>query len=410
MAERIYVALDRAFKMFFFFILAVLALKGEVFKVKTSFFSLSLTSVKNFIPVFIVWWSLLKIRKKVMPSLWFYMIFVVWFIVTILSPFRVAGLVSGYVLLIYALWFYGVQYVLSDRKTVISSMFVLIGIAWIVNILDLYYHYSVDIREIIERYPFWQGKNALGLFLVFALCLCGSVNAGKKRDWFFKINCVLLIVGIVFSYSRGAWLAAIVSVVGLLLCRFKKIIFVFAACVVLMVIISPKSISDRFGSVFKGGDANIKQRLELWDYTIEIIKKHPIIGTGLGTFEEMYRLEHPNGIPEKGEESRVIRHAHNLYLQMLSEIGVLGFSLFLVLVVIGFKRGIKYLRLEKDELFKSIRYGCLLAVVVFFVYSLTDCTTSWQFMGDSFSHINLLWLMFWAVVIKKNVETEDNIL
>lgn len=293
-----------------------------------------------------------------------------------------------YVLLIYILWFYSARDVLKPKNTAI----LFVSLAVLVNILDLYFHYSVGIGEVLEKYPFWDGKNALGLFLVMALCMSGSLNG---KVW--GVNSLLLIIGIVFTYSRGAWISGIVSCLGLLVYRLRRSALVILGCIAIFLIVFPRSISERAMD-----STNIRQRLELWHNSIEIIKKNPIIGTGLGTFTKVYRDNYPGSIPLSGEGSRVIRHAHSLYLQLLVETGIVGLAVFLVLVIIGFVFGIKNFLKERDP----VRYGSLLGIMAFLVYNITDCTTSWQFIGDSFSHINLIWVLLWAIVLKPQINTD----
>ena len=55
-----------------------------------------------------------------------------------------------------------------------------------------------------------------------------------------------------------------------------------------------------------------------WANTAEIFKDYPILGSGLGTFPSLY--------PDKEEGETLIRlyHAHNDYLEYLSELGMVG--------------------------------------------------------------------------------------
>lgn len=294
------------------------------------------------------------------------------------------------VLLIYILWFFSVRDVLKPKITAV----LFVSLAGLVNIINLYFHYSVGIEEVLEKYPFWPGKNALGLFLVMALCMSGSLPG---RIW--VLNSLLLIVGTVFSYSRGAWLSAIPVVLGLIIYRFKRLVFIIIACAAIFLIAAPKSLSTRVMD-----DTNIKERLALWDNTVEIIKKRPVFGSGLGTFTEVYRDTYPGSVPLKGSGSRIIRHAHSLYIQLLVETGITGLTIFLLLVTAGFLYGIRNFIKDRDP----VRYGSLLGILAFLVYSITDCTTSWQFIGDSFSHINLIWVLLWVIVLKPRMHTNTH--
>lgn len=406
MSDRFYKILERGFLVFFYILLAGLFLKGEVFRVHAKWFSLTFTSVKNFVLVFILWWVVLRIRQRprISPSpdvtsrlgsLWLLPVLILGIVSILFSAYRIESVRAGWVLLIYIIWFCSIRYVMEEDKHVKNSAILMISLAGVINLANLYFHNSVGLGEILEKYPFWQGKNALALFLVMALCLSGSFPG---MTW--GINSMLLILGIVFSYSRGAWFSGVIASMGLVMYRFKQAIWLVISCAIIIFIISPALVTERFSSIFNKDEINIRQRLDVWGNAMEMVKKKPLIGTGLGTFTEAYMDNYPDLVPLDGKESRQIRHAHNLYLQFLVETGVFGLVVFVFLIIAGLVYGLRNFIKEGNKMLKSIRYGSLLGIVAFLFYSITDCTTSWRFIGDSFSHINLIWLLLWVIVLR----------
>lgn len=285
-------------------------------------------------------------------------------------------------------------------EVVINTIILLIILSGLVNLLNLYFHYSTSGAAIIENYPFWKGKNALGLFLVISFCLSCSLRGRRCWSVAGAINALLLIPGIIFSYSRSAWMAGVVAAAGLILFRCKRMLFLMVICIILLLGFSPDVVFRRAKAVFSQQDKNMNQRIELWGNTLDMVQKRPVTGTGLGTFTEAYLSEFPDSFPGKGEGSRPIRHAHNLYLQLLAETGILGLLLFMVMVVAGLFYGIRNIVREEDIFLKSIRYGSLMGIIAFLIYSLFDCTVSWRFIGDSFLHINLIWLLLWVIILR----------
>jgi O-antigen ligase len=400
MSDRIYKILNKIYPALYYVILFGLFFKGEIFRIHTDFFSLTFTSAKNFIFIFIVVWALLKIRFKPKVSIPFIILMVFSLISLILSQYCNSSIKAVLVFFVYVLWFYSLKDILQEEKHTVNTVKIFILIACVVNILDIYFHYSVGFKEIVERYPFWQGKNALGLFLVMALCFSGSILVSGRWKWLIYINSVLLVFGVILSYSRSAWIACFAAIVGILAYRLKHGLLILVCLIIMLFTTSPKMISQRVSSTFSGQDTNIKQRIELWDNTLEIIKARPLIGTGLGTFREAYMKMYPDSAPKEGEGSRTVRHAHNLYLQILSETGIIGLFFVMYLIIAGVMIGIKNIFKEKKPLIVSIRYGALLGIITFLIYSITDCTISWQFTGDSFSHINLIWIILWVLILR----------
>lgn len=82
----------------------------------------------------------------------------------------------------------------------------------------------------------------------------------------------------------------------------------------------------------EGLDKLSHERLMNWQSSLNMIKAHPILGSGTGTFPALfpqYRL------PELGivfDPSKPLIHAHNEYLELTAETGIIGLLLYLVLI------------------------------------------------------------------------------
>ncbi len=153
-------------------------------------------------------------------------------------------------------------------------------------------------------------------------------NKAKRAVSFF---CVLAIVaGIAFSYSRGAYLAAMVTIFVTLFCEKKQTITtVCLAPVVLLVI--PSGVYKRLLSlVTDREDISLTTHAKIYQAAFETIKEHWLFGIGTGNagFEEI--LHNDYGIKQP--------HAHNIFLEFLIEGGIIGAGLFvisLLLLIIG---------------------------------------------------------------------------
>ena len=83
-------------------------------------------------------------------------------------------------------------------------------------------------------------------------------------------------------------------------------------------------------------DANfaIIERLAHWQAAVEMIRAHPWLGIGFGNYAAAYPayalIRWPNPLG----------HAHNIYLNMAAETGLIGLLLYLLLwIVIGLQTG-----------------------------------------------------------------------
>jgi len=113
-------------------------------------------------------------------------------------------------------------------------------------------------------------------------------------------------------------------------------------------------------------------RAHFWAVTLDIIKAHPWLGTGLGAFGVVYtHYDTRNGLFR-------LEQAHNDYLQVLSDAGIIGAIIALSFVVILFRRA--YLRMQSEDDFRrgvalAALGGCF-AVLVHSLFDFTLHTTS----------------------------------
>lgn len=174
--------------------------------------------------------------------------------------------------------------------------------------------------------------------------------------WFFNArrNRVRLLGGIIFTvnvaalvltFSRGA---ALVSIVVFTLLawehgrriRPKHLGFValgMAITVLAGYLLIPATYWERQKSI-SVQDSSVSSRLSYIDAGVDSWLRHPLMGTGLGTFDRVYSYsEHAftEGWNRRTRED-ARRDAHNTYLEIVVGMGTLGIMLFLGLIVVAF--------------------------------------------------------------------------
>ena len=113
-------------------------------------------------------------------------------------------------------------------------------------------------------------------------------------------------------------------------------------------------------------------RAHFWSVTLEIIKAHPWLGTGLGAFGVIYtHYDTHNGLFR-------LEQAHNDYLQIFSDTGVIGAFLALCFVILLFRRAFNRAK-SRDSFRRGVALsaigGCF-AVLVHSMFDFTLHTTS----------------------------------
>jgi O-antigen ligase len=157
---------------------------------------------------------------------------------------------------------------------------------------------------------------------------------------FYAIAAILLVIGVFISWSRGAWLAFGVSmgVMILALPRHSWRGLLIAAVLVAgfgalwLAGALPASVVERISSStqeffafedVRGVDITpenyaVVERLAHWQAALNMVNVHPWLGVGMGNYEVVYpQYRLLNWVEPLG-------HAHNYYLNILAEAGIIG--------------------------------------------------------------------------------------
>jgi O-antigen ligase len=108
-------------------------------------------------------------------------------------------------------------------------------------------------------------------------------------------------------------------------------------------------------------------RAHFWAVTLDIIKAHPYVGVGLGAFGVIYtRYDTRSGLYR-------LEQAHNDYLQVLSDGGIVGAVLALSFVVLLFYKAIQRAK-SRDDFRRGVALASLSGCFAVLVHSFFDFT------------------------------------
>jgi len=142
-----------------------------------------------------------------------------------------------------------------------------------------------------------------------------------------------------------------------------------------------------------------------------MIKDKPLFGSGIGTFKMNYldyQAKFLKNNPYYIKYWAFPRDAHNEYLQIGAELGVIGLGSFLLILFIFFHRVLKYFNQEKDDKKKIIIFGLLLGVICFLTHSLFTFPLHIPPLGSTFFIIlGLTTIYIKGFDFKKNKEEKS---
>lgn len=176
-----------------------------------------------------------------------------------------------------------------------------------------------------RMYSTLYNPNLLSAFLLMLLSAAASMLVGSRETrerLFYLAFLALLALCLVLTYSRGAWLSvcALIFFFGLV---WDKRVWLLFLGLPLVLFCYHGGVADRLLSIFSHNEADtsMAMRLDMWTAAWQMAKDHPLLGIGWGAFKYVYPVY--NELVQ--EAGIVIFHAHNMFLNILAETGLLGF-------------------------------------------------------------------------------------
>jgi O-antigen ligase len=163
------------------------------------------------------------------------------------------------------------------------------------------------------------------LTLMLLATLPRLLPGAPRRRWFIPLW-LLLLGGLIATYTRGAWLGFAAGVLALLpASRRGRVILVGGlAALVLGLLVGPPGLRHRFLSMGDPEEATVKERRYMWESGVMMVRERPWLGFGPGGVKRGYRA-----FALEEALKKHLGHVHNTPLQILVERGVIGLAAWL---------------------------------------------------------------------------------
>ncbi|MCB0262128.1 MAG: O-antigen ligase family protein [Calditrichaeota bacterium] len=206
----------------------------------------------------------------------------------------------------------------------------------------------------------YLGPNELAVFyaqhtaVILALLM---IDDNFRRKMLFLATTAFNYFCLMFLFSRGGYLASVVSWMFFGFIKDRRIILVLFLFVLGWRLVVPVSVQQRIDMTEQEGeiDRSIEQRYIMWDFAIGKIKEFPIFGTGYNT------TPHMNIYVDHARKS-----LHNGYIEVTMEQGFVGIIIFLVFFGLGIVYAWRLYTMTDDKFLKGLGLGfagCVLAVL-----------------------------------------------
>jgi len=244
--------------------------------------------------------------------------------------------------------------------------------------------------------PFYNDHTAYGAIIAMFLPVFTGFAFSKqfKRSYRVLSFIVLgiLITGIIFSYSRAAWISVAGALAVFLVIRLRiKFYWILVALVIGVGLFfmfrfqfldkleknkqdSSTDFVEHVQSISNiSSDASNLERINRWAAAIRLFKEKPIFGWGPGTYQFVYAPY------QRSKEKTIIStnygdmgNAHSEYIGPMSESGVLGMLTILGVVITVIITGLRVYRRAQSKEVRLISLSVLLGLITYYVHGLMN--------------------------------------
>jgi len=197
------------------------------------------------------------------------------------------------------------------------------------------------------------------------------------------LSFVLMAAALAMSWSRGAWLGFAAAFVAMNLVHSRRTAALFALVCLLALLLGgvqllPRSFVQRFADIapylgifdvrgVKVTDENyaLVERMAHWQAAWGMFSDRPWLGVGIGNYEPVYPAYALPGWEEP------LGHAHNYYLNIAAEAGLVGLAAYLVLWGAAFREAWKTVR-GTGGYWRGVAVGVFGALVHLSVHNFFD--------------------------------------
>jgi putative inorganic carbon (HCO3(-)) transporter len=278
-----------------------------------------------------------------------------------------------------------------------------VSVDWFVNKLNfipaaLYAHFTNLFADAIH-------PNVMAGYLVIllpvsaALLLFAWPSLGRKLRLGLSLACLFILVILLLTKSRGAWMGFGAVVLLLAALRWRRGWLLIPAFmlvgIAVMLLVGSGPLLDALAT--SGTVNGVAGRVDIWSRAIYMIRDFPFTGIGMGTFGSLADALYPFTLAAPGS----VPSAHNLYFQVAVDLGIPGLIAWLAIFGLVtrcawgvYRRG----RRLQDPWVTALGAGFLASQLALAVHGLTD-TVTWGMVRPA----PLVWALWGLAVASWNL-------
>ena len=233
---------------------------------------------------------------------------------------------------------------------------------------------------------------AFYLVIISILVLIKWLNKKDSKQGFkWLLYFIILQIPLIYTFTRGAWLALLIALLLVGLFGYRKLLRYVPICLLIITLLVPM-VQFRVLSMFDAQSSQYDSsawRVMIWAKALPYFFANPIFGNGFGNFVIVgFKIDDWYAA------------AHNDYLRLLVEVGIVGFIGFLCIMLSLLKNGIQVYRKSIDPYFQLLALGFIGLTMGYLVNSAVD---------NLFNHGGIQWyFLSYAAIITVMLGPKQN--
>jgi len=244
----------------------------------------------------------------------------------------------------------------------------------------------------ITANPFYRDHTSYGA--VLAMIIFGFSEklfirkASFLRKSAFGLIFIIILLALILSYTRAAWISVVCSL-GVLAATLLKIKFKYIALILIIIfgalysnriVIQHKleknkqdssaDITEHIQSVTNiATDASNLERINRWASALRMFKERPVFGWGAGTYMFNYApFQHSSQRTVISTNFGNLGNAHSEYIGPLAETGLIGMLSFILICILALITGFRVYKKVEERQLKIIVLSVILGFITYLIH------------------------------------------
>jgi len=285
-------------------------------------------------------------------------------------------------------WF-AIYWLIQESFTSKRQIFVLLGVTFFTAIstaVDAILQFSILGKDLFYGYPVspdgratagFKAPSGLGAYLASIIPLTLSLifySRNKMAKTGFLVVLGVMVWALMLTFTRGAWTGAFAGILVFVLIYLigsKRIetakTFLLALVFLIMTIAFPLMLNTEKTLKMIKRSNTIAWRLEIWQDSMRMIKDRPLFGHGVNTFMPVFQSY-------RRQIHNYPTYAHNCFIQLASDVGLLGLAAFgwiFLRLFLDVSCQIRTMALERERMI-FLGLGVSASIAAYLVHSFFD--------------------------------------